>query len=146
LYAEQRELVNAEIVLAKKRQQLEQYTLEQYTPDIISLVNDSINSHFDGVKFKLFEELTATASKNIRECCTITHNGIEYQSCSTGEKAEVNLEIVTTLQKALGLQMNIFVDDGSITNIKKQVPNQLIWLMNEKGKKLDCTRIDEVYV
>lgn len=140
LYAEQRELVNSEIVLAKKRQQLEQYTL-----DIISLVNDSINSHFDGVKFKLFEELTATASRNIRECCTITHNGIEYQSCSTGEKAEVNLEIVTTLQKALGLQMNIFVDDGSITNIKKQVPNQLIWLMNEKGKKLDCTRIDEIY-
>ena len=140
LYAEQRELVNAEIVLAKKRQQLEQYTL-----DIISLVNDSINSHFDGVKFKLFEELTATASKNIRECCTITHNGIEYQSCSTGEKAEVNLEIVTTLQKALGLTMNIIIDDGSITNIKKQVPNQLIWLMNEKGKKLDCTRIDDIY-
>ena len=140
LYAEQRELVNAEIVLAKKRQQLDQYTL-----DIISLVNDSINSHFDGVKFKLFEELTATAKRDIKECCTITHNGIEYQSCSTGEKAEVNLEIVTTLQKALGLQMNIFVDDGSITNIKKKVPNQLIWLMNEKGKKLDCTRIDEIY-
>lgn len=140
LYAEQRELVNAEIVLAKKRQQLEQYTL-----GIISLVNESINSHFDGVKFKLFEELTATAQRNIKECCTITHNGIEYQSCSTGEKAEVNLEIVTTLQKAIGLQMNIFVDDGSITNIKKKVPNQLIWLMNEKGKKLDCTRIDEIY-
>lgn len=140
LYAEQRELVNAEIVLAKKRQQLEQYTL-----DIISLVNDSINSHFDGVKFKLFEELTATASKNIRECCTVMHNGIEYCSCSTGEKAEVNLEIVTTLQKALGLQMNIFVDDGSITNIKKKVPNQIIWLMNEKGRKLGCTRIDEIY-
>lgn len=140
LYAEQRELVNAEIVLAKKRKQLEQYTL-----DIISLVNDSINSHFDGVKFKLFEELTATASKNIRECCTVMHNGIEYGSCSTGEKAEVNLEIVTTLQKALGLQMNIFVDDGSITNIKKKVPNQLIWLMNEKGKKLDCVKISDLY-
>lgn len=140
LYAEQRELVNAEIVLAKKRQQLEQYTL-----DIISLVNDSINSHFDGVKFKLFEELTATAQRNIKECCTVTHNGIEYQSCSTGEKAEVNLEIVTTLQKALGLQMNIFVDDGSITNIKKQVPNQLIWLMNEKGRKLDCVKISDLY-
>lgn len=140
LYAEQRELVNSEIVLAKKRQQLEQYTL-----DIISLVNDSINSHFDGVKFKLFEELTASSAKTIRETCLVTHNGIEYNSCSTGEKAEVNLEIVTTLQKALGLQMNIFVDDGSITNIKKKVPNQLIWLMNEKGKKLDCTRIDEIY-
>jgi hypothetical protein len=93
----------------------------------------------------LFEELTASSAKTIRETCIVTHNGIEYGTCSTGEKAEVNLEIVTTLQKALGLQMNIFVDDGSITNIKKQVPNQLIWLLNEKGKKLDCTRIDEIY-
>ena len=140
LVAEQKELVNVEIELAKKRSQLEEYTL-----DIIALVNDSINSHFDGVKFKLFEELTATASRNIRECCTITHNGIEYGSCSTGEKAEVNLEIVTTLQKALGLEMNIFVDDGSITNIKKQVPNQLIWLMNQKGKELDCVKIKDLY-
>lgn len=140
LYSEQRELVNAEIVLAKKRQQLEQYTL-----DIISLVNDSINSHFDGVKFKLFEELTASSAKTIRETCLVTHNGIEYNSCSTGEKAEVNLEIVTTLQNALGLQMNIFVDDGSITNIKKKVPNQIIWLMNEKGRNLDCVKISEIY-
>jgi chromosome segregation ATPase len=140
LVAEQKELVNVEIELAKKRSQLEEYTL-----DIIALVNDSINSHFDGVKFKLFEELTATAQRNIRECCTITHNGIEYGSCSTGEKAEVNLEIVTTLQKALGLEMNIFVDDGSITNIKKQVPNQLIWLMNQKGKELDCVKIKDLY-
>ena len=140
LVAEQKDLVNVEIELAKKRSQLEEYTL-----DIIALVNDSINSHFDGVKFKLFEELTATASRNIRECCTITHNGIEYGSCSTGEKAEVNLEIVTTLQKALGLCMNIIIDDGSITNIKKKVPNQLIYLLNQKGKELDCVKIKEIY-
>lgn len=140
LYAEQRELVNAEIVLAKKRQQLEQYTL-----DIISLVNDSINSHFDGVKFKLFEELTATASKNIRECCTITHNGIEYQSCSTGEKALVNLIIVSTLQKKLGTKLCLFADDASILNIPNPPDTQIVYLVNQKGKKLDCTRIDEIY-
>jgi hypothetical protein len=140
LYAEQRELVNAEIVLAKKRQQLEQYTL-----DIISLVNDSINSHFDGVKFKLFEELTATASKNIRECCTITHNGIEYNSCSTGEKALVNLIIVSTLQKKFGTKLCLFADDASILNIPNPPDTQIVYLVNQKGKKLDCTRIDEIY-
>lgn len=140
LYAEQRELVNAEIVLAKKRQQLEQYTL-----DIISLVNDSINSHFDGVKFKLFEELTATAQRNIKECCTITHNGIEYGSCSTGEKALVNLIIVSTLQKKLGTKLCLFADDASILNIPNPPDTQIIYLVNQKGKKLDCTRIDEIY-
>ena len=140
LYAEQRELVNAEIVLAKKRQQLEHYTL-----DIISLVNDSINSHFDGVKFKLFEELTATASKNIRECCTVMHNGIEYGSCSTGEKALVNLIIVSTLQKKLGTKLCLFADDASILNIPNPPDTQIVYLVNQKGKKLDCVKISEIY-
>jgi formamidopyrimidine-DNA glycosylase len=140
LYAEQRELVNAEIVLAKKRQQLEQYTL-----DIISLVNDSINSHFDGVKFKLFEELTATAQRNIKECCTITHNGIEYQSCSTGEKALVNLIIVSTLQNKLGTKLCLFADDASILNIPNPPDTQIVYLVNQKGKKLDCVKISDLY-
>jgi hypothetical protein len=140
LYAEQRELVNAEIVLAKKRQQLEQYTL-----DIISLVNDSINSHFDGVKFKLFEELTATASKSIKETLVCLNKGIEYSSQSTGQRANSNCIIVSTLQKRLGVNLPIWLEDASILNLSKEPDNQLIYLLNCKGKKLDCTRIDEIY-
>lgn len=140
LYAEQRELVNAEIVLAKKRQQLEQYTL-----DIISLVNDSINSHFDGVKFKLFEELTATASKSIKETLVCLNNGIDYVSQSTGQRANSNCIIVSTLQKRLGINLPIWLDDASILNLKETPKSQCIFLLNEKSKKLDCTRIDEIY-
>lgn len=140
LYAEQRELVNAEIALAKKRQQLEQYTL-----DIISLVNDSINSHFDGVKFKLFEELTATASKSIKETLVCLNNGIDYSSQSTGQRANSNCIIVSTLQKRLGVNLPIWLEDASILNLSKEPDNQLIYLLNCKGKKLDCTRIDEIY-
>lgn len=140
LYAEQRELVNAEIVLAKKRQQLEQYTL-----DIISLVNDSINSHFDGVKFKLFEELTATASKSIKETLVCLNNGVDYVSQSTGQKANSNCIIVSTLQERLGTRLPIWLDDASILNLKETPKSQCIFLLNEKGKKLDCTRIDEIY-
>ena len=140
LYSEQRELVNAEIVLAKKRQQLEQYTL-----DIISLVNDSINSHFDGVKFKLFEELTATASKSIKETLVCLNNGVDYVSQSTGQKANSNCIIVSTLQERLGTRLPIWLDDASILNLKETPKSQCIFLLNEKGKKLDCTRIDEIY-
>lgn len=140
LYAEQRELVNAEIVLAKKRQQLEQYTL-----DIISLVNDSINSHFDGVKFKLFEELTATASKSIKETLVCLNNGIDYVSQSTGQRANSNCIIVSTLQERLGARLPIWLDDASILNLKETPKSQCIFLLNEKDKKLDCTRIDEIY-
>jgi glutaredoxin len=140
LYAEQRELVNVEIVLAKKRQQLEQYTL-----DIISLVNDSINSHFDGVKFKLFEELTATASKSIKETLVCLNNGIDYSSQSTGQRANSNCIIVSTLQERLGTRLPIWLDDASILNLKETPKSQCIFLLNEKGKKLDCTRIDEIY-
>ena len=140
LYAEQKDLVNAEIALTKKRQQLEEYTIE-----IISLVNESINKHFDGVNFKLFEELTATASKSIKETCICLNNGIEYSSQSTGQKANTNLIVVSTLQQAFGVNLPIFLDDASILHLKKEPSNQLIYLLNEKGKKLDCTRIDEIY-
>ena len=140
LYAEQRELVNAEILLAKKRQQLEQYTL-----DIISLVNDSINSHFDGVKFKLFEELTATASKNVKETLVCLNNGVDYVSQSTGQRANSNCIIVSTLQERLGTRLPIWLDDASILNLKETPKSQCIFLLNEKGKKLNCTRIDEIY-
>lgn len=140
LVVEQRELVNQEIALAKKRSQLEQYTL-----DIIALVNDSINSHFEGVKFKLFEELTATASKNIKETCLVTHNGIEYGSCSTGEKALVNLIIVSTLQKKLNTTLPLFADDASILNIKNPPKTQIVYLVNEKGRELSCVKIKDLY-
>ena len=125
LYAEQRELVNAEIVLAKKRQQLEQYTL-----DIISLVNDSINSHFDGVKFKLFEELTATASKSIKETLVCLNNGVDYVSQSTGQRANSNCIIVSTLQERLGTRLPIWLDDASILNLKETPKSQCIFLLN----------------
>lgn len=140
LVAEQKDLVNQEIALVKKRSQLEQYTL-----DIISLVNDSINTHFGDVKFKLFEELTATASKNIKEVCITTHSGIDYESCSTGQKAISNCIIVSTLQERLGTRLPIWLDDASILNLKETPKSQCIFLLNEKGKKLNCTRIDEVY-
>ena len=140
LLDEQKELVNTEIVLLKKRSQLEQYTL-----DIIELVNDSINSHFDGVKFKLFEELTATASKNIKETLVCLNNGVDYNAQSTGQKAISNCIIVSTLQERLGVNLPIFLDDASILNLKNEPNNQLIYLVNEKGRKLDCTRIDEIY-
>lgn len=140
LYSEQRELVNAEIVLAKKRQQLEQYTL-----DIISLVNDSINSHFDGVKFKLFEELTATASKSIKETLVCLNNGIDYSSQSTGQKANSNCIIVSTLQKRLGVNLPIWLDDASVLNLTNEPNNQLIYLLNQKGKELDCVKIKDLY-
>ena len=140
LIVEQRELVNQEITLTKKRSQLEQYTL-----DIIALVNDSINSHFDGVKFKLFEVLTATAQKNLKETIVCLNNGIDYESQSTGQKANSNCIVVSTLQKRLGVELPIWLDDASILNLKNEPTNQLIYLLNEKGKKLSCTRIEEVY-
>lgn len=136
----QKEIANAEILLAKRRKQLEEYTL-----DIIALVNDSINSHFSIVKFKLFEQLTATAKKDIKETLIVTHNGVEYSAMSTGEKAMANLDIVTTLQNTLGINLPIWVDDASITNFKTLPNNQMIFLLNEKGAKLNCTKISDIY-
>lgn len=133
------ELVNSDILLAKKRHQLEQYKL-----DIIDLVNDEINANFVGVKFKLFEILTATAKSDIKETLIVLNNGVEYGACSTGQKAETNLIIVSTLQGKFNISLPIWVDDASITNITNVPNNQMIFLYNEKGAKLDIVKIRDI--
>lgn len=140
LLEEQKDLANKEIILFKKRHQLEQYTLE-----VISLVNDSINSNFNGVKFKLFETLTATAKKDIKETLVCLSDGVDYMSQSTGQKAMTNCVIISTLQKKFGVNLPIWLDDASILNLSNEPNNQLIYLLNEKGRKLDCVHIKEVY-
>lgn len=133
------ELVNADILLAKKKHQLEQYKL-----DIIDLVNDEINAHFVGVKFKLFEVLTATAKADIKETLIVLNNGVEYNACSTGQKAETNLIIVSTLQGKFNISLPIWVDDASITNISNMPNNQMVFLYNEKGAKLNIVKIRDI--
>ncbi len=140
LIEEQKEIVNNEIKLAKKRQQLEQYIL-----DVIDLINDSINDNFNGVKFKLFKVQTASAKKDIQSICETTNEGVIYDAMSTGQKAEVNLEILNTLHKKFEVNLPLFVDDASITNIKTLPQNQIIFFYNQKGAKLNCTKISEVY-
>jgi hypothetical protein len=93
----------------------------------------------------LFEELTATASKNVKETLVCLNNGVDYTAQSTGQKANSNCIIVSTLQNALGVNLPIWLDDASILNLKNEPNNQLIYLVNEKGRKLDCVRIDEIY-
>lgn len=140
LLEEQKDLVNAEITLAKKRAQLEQYTI-----DIINLINDSINKNFVGVEFKLFEVLTTSAKKDIKETFVVIHNGVDYVSQSTGEKANTNCIIVSTLQKALGINTPIWLDDASVLNLTNEPSNQLIYLLNAKGARLNYSRIRDLY-
>lgn len=137
LLANQRELANEEIAIEKKRAQLEQYTM-----DFINLIDNSINQHFNGVKFKLFEKLTSSALKDVKETLVCLSNGIDYESQSTGQKANTNLIIVTTLQNYYGINLPIFLDDASILNLSEEPNNQLIYLLNEKGAKLEYERFD----
>ena len=140
LIIEGKQLVNNEIELVSKKEQLEKYKLE-----IISIVNDSINSKFNGVKFKLFDILTATAKSDIKETLVVLNGGVDYNAQSTGQKCETNLIIVSTIQEKLGVNLPIFIDDASITNIKNLPTNQTIMLYNEKGKQLNCIKIKDLY-
>jgi hypothetical protein len=140
LNEEHKALVNAEILLAKKRAQLEQYTL-----DVINVVNNSINRNFDGIEFKLFDVLTSTAKKDIKETCVVMQNGIDYSSQSTGQKANTNCIIVSTLQSALGINTPIWLDDASVLNLTNEPSNQLIYLLNKKDERLNYSRIRDLY-
>lgn len=135
-----KELINKEILLAKKRAQLEEYSI-----NVVRLIDNSINKNFNFVEFKMFDVLTQSANRDIKETCVVTHNGIDYTSQSTGEKANTNCIIVSTLQNALGINTPIWLDDASILNLTNEPNNQLIFLLNEKGAKLNYQRIRDIY-
>ena len=66
-------------------------------------------------------------------------------SQSTGQKANSNCIIVSTLQKRLGVNLPIWLDDASVLNLTNEPNNQLIYLLNQKGKELDCVKIKDLY-
>ena len=93
----------------------------------------------------MFDILTATAKSDIKETLVVLNGGVDYNAQSTGQKCETNLIIVSTIQEKLGVNLPIFIDDASITNIKNLPTNQTIMLYNEKGKQLNCIKIKDLY-
>lgn len=110
------------------------FLLDEFTRKKVRYLEESINSKFDLVKFKLFNILK---NGGLEEVCEATYNGIEYgTSLNTGARINCDLDIINTLGREFGLNVPVFVDNTESVNQLHAIDPQTIELRVTKTKNL----------
>lgn len=130
------ELKKEDAALKAQNQDVERelFLLDEFTRKKVSYLEESINSKFKLVKFKLFNILK---NGGLEEVCEATYNGIEYgTSLNTGARINCDLDIINTVSKEFGLSVPVFVDNTESVNDLHQIDSQMIELRVAKNKNL----------
>lgn len=130
------ELKKEDAALKTQNQEIEKnmFLLDEFTRKKVSYLEESINSKFELVKFKLFNILK---NGGLEEVCEATYNGIEYgTSLNTGARINCDLDIINTLSKEFGLSVPVFVDNTESVNDLHPIDSQMIELRVTKNKSL----------
>ncbi|WP_461198513.1 ATP-binding protein [Enterococcus sp. N249-2] len=130
------ELKKEDAALKTQNQEIEKnmFLLDEFTRKKVSYLEESINSKFELVKFKLFNILK---NGGLEEVCEATYNGIEYgTSLNTGARINCDLDIINTLSNEFGLSVPVFVDNTESVNDLHPINSQMIELRVTKNKNL----------
>ena len=130
------ELKKEDAALKAQNQDVERelFLLDEFTRKKVSYLEESINSKFELVKFKLFNILK---NGGLEEVCEATYNGIEYgTSLNTGARINCDLDIINTLSNEFGVSVPVFVDNTESVNDLHQIDSQMIELRVSKNKNL----------
>lgn len=120
--------------------------LQKYTARKVGMVNEEVNKNFENVSYLFYHFLSASASKEYENICSVTMNGVEYDSMSSGQKVEANLYTSNSLRKILNLNIPQFVDDVVLSDLQNEEKDwQTIYLLTNNNKKLNLTLIKDVY-
>jgi chromosome segregation ATPase len=111
--------------------------LDSFTQDRCTALEDSINSQFKSIRWKLFNE---QINGGIVDCCTCMAKCddafVPYDSLNTASKIRSDIEISDALMKHNGLKIPILLDNGErITDIPN-VDTQMIVLSVSKDDEL----------
>lgn len=107
---------------------------QEFTLASVNMLTEHINTHFTGVRFKLFEP---QKNGGIREICEASVDGVPYGTLNTAAKMQANIEIVQAFSRLAGISMPLFLDNReSVTNLVLPDEMQIINLVVEPGLPL----------
>lgn len=102
--------------------------LEQFIRYKMSVISATVNSKFDGICFKLFNN---QINGGLKETCECTVHSVPYGSLNNGHRIIAGLQIIKALQQLYGVIAPIFVDNAeSVT--EGNIPNmdcQMVYLI-----------------
>lgn len=95
---------------------------EEFIRTRVSMVEDSVNSHFQLVKWQLYRD---QINGGLEEICEATVDGIPYHDLNGAMRINAGLDIINACIDATGISAPVFVDNAesvtSLYNVNAQV-------------------------
>lgn len=123
------ELKDQLLILNQEKAQLEkvEMLIDKFTFNKITNLENEINSLFEMVKFKMFDE---QLNGGIAECCICTIDGVPFSDANTASKVNAGLDVIKTLQTYFEVNAPIFIDNReSVTMLNTGFDMQIINLV-----------------
>lgn len=97
--------------LAEEKNLLDEtsFLIDEFVKTKVDLLEQSINSHFEYARFKMFNLLV---NGNIEECCETTYKGVPYRSMNNAARMNVGLDIINALTKFYNVTAPVFIDNA----------------------------------
>lgn len=107
------------------------FVLENYVKALSTL----INSQFEGLEFRLFEN---QINGGVKEVCELTYNGVPYKSLNSGHRIVVGLELIKTFQKLYKTTVPVWIDNAESVNTENlpEMDGQMVLLKVSDDEKL----------
>ena len=105
------ELENQQQKLADEKNLLDEtsFLIDEFVKAKVDMLEDSINSHFEYARFKMFNVLV---NGNVEECCETTYKGVPYRSMNNAARMNVGLDIINALTKFYNVTAPVFIDNA----------------------------------
>ena len=97
--------------LAEEKNLLDEtsFLIDEFVKTKVDLLEQSINSHFEYARFKMFNGLV---NGSIEECCETTYKGVPYRSMNNAARMNVGLDIINALTKFYNVTAPVFIDNA----------------------------------
>lgn len=129
LKEEEKSLSNSLNILEKQ-----QFTIERLIKIEITSLEESINSKFDYVSFKMFE--TQINGGEVETCKTLI-DGVPFSDANTASKINAGLDIINILSHYYNVSAPIFIDNReSVTDLIKTNSQVINLVVSPSDKKL----------
>lgn len=106
-----KELERKQQQLANDKNELDEamFLMDEFIKAKVDILEQSINSHFEYARFKMFNVLV---NGNIEECCETTYKGVPYRSMNNAARMNVGLDIINALTSYFKVNAPVFIDNA----------------------------------
>lgn len=122
-----KELERKQQQLANDKNELDEamFLMDEFIKAKVDMLEQSINSHFEYARFKMFNVLV---NGNIEECCETTYKGVPYRSMNNAARMNVGLDIINALTKYFKVDAPVFIDNAEAVTTFIPCHSQVIQL------------------